>query len=144
VLVPGGRLAVLVWRPIEYSPGFAALADALDRHVGAAAAAIMRAPFVLGKEENLRVLVEEAGFTQVRVHRASGAVQFASPRDLVMAYGAGSPLAGSLQALDDDIRDKLMISVESALKPWQSEGGLSFPIEALLLGAVAGSPSVRE
>ena len=30
----GGRLAVMVWRSIDHSPGFAAFAEALDRHVG--------------------------------------------------------------------------------------------------------------
>jgi SAM-dependent methyltransferase len=48
VLVPGGRLAVMVWRSIDHSPGFAVLAGALDRHVGPAAGALMRAPFGLG------------------------------------------------------------------------------------------------
>jgi ubiquinone/menaquinone biosynthesis C-methylase UbiE len=56
VLTSGGRLALMVWRPIEHSPGFAALAEALDRHVGAEAGALMRAPFALGAEEQLRGL----------------------------------------------------------------------------------------
>jgi SAM-dependent methyltransferase len=37
VLVPGGRVAVMVWRSIHHSPEFAALAGALDRHIGSAA-----------------------------------------------------------------------------------------------------------
>ena len=48
VLKPGGRLVVLVWRALAHSPGFAALAAALERHVSPAAAAVMRAPFVFG------------------------------------------------------------------------------------------------
>ncbi len=35
VLMPGGRLALCVWSRIEGSPGMAALAEALERHVGA-------------------------------------------------------------------------------------------------------------
>ena len=34
VLEPGGRLGLSVWRPLEFQPGYAVLADALDRHVG--------------------------------------------------------------------------------------------------------------
>ena len=45
VLVPGGRLALSMWRPIRYSPGFAVLAQMLERHAGPAAAAVMHAPF---------------------------------------------------------------------------------------------------
>jgi SAM-dependent methyltransferase len=48
VLKPTGRLVALVWRALDHSPGFAALAAALERHVSAAAAAVMRAPFVFG------------------------------------------------------------------------------------------------
>jgi len=55
VLVPGGRLVLLVWQSIEHSPGFARLAEALERHVGTLAAAIMRAPFVFGDPEEVRV-----------------------------------------------------------------------------------------
>lgn len=40
---PGGRVAVMVWRDIGQSPGFAALADALEGSVGQGAAAVMRA-----------------------------------------------------------------------------------------------------
>jgi SAM-dependent methyltransferase len=50
VLTPGGRLAAMVWRSIDRSPGFAGLAEALDRHLGPAVGAIMRAPFGLGDE----------------------------------------------------------------------------------------------
>jgi SAM-dependent methyltransferase len=135
VLTSGGRLALMVWRSIEYSPGFAALAQALDRHVGAEAGALMRAPFALGDEEQLRGLVEAAGFVQTRIQPAAGTVEFASARDLVLAYGLGSPLAAHLAGVDDATRHALVASIETALRPWASDTGLSFPIEALLLAA---------
>src|SRR5215218_1556352 len=46
VLVPGGRVALAVWRPIEHSPGFAVFADALDRHIGPD---LLAGPFSLGR-----------------------------------------------------------------------------------------------
>ena len=61
VLAPGGRLAALVWRSIDHSPGFAALADALDRHIGPAAGAIMRAPFGLGDNHPCATCSPEPG-----------------------------------------------------------------------------------
>src|SRR5919198_597316 len=53
VLVPGGRLVLMVWQSIERSPGFALLAEALERHVDASAAAIMRAPFAFTDPEEV-------------------------------------------------------------------------------------------
>jgi len=125
----------MVWRSIEYSPGFAALAEALDRHIGAAAGALMRAPFALGDEDHLRGLVEAAGFVQIRIRAAAGTVQFASARDLVLAYGSGSPLAAHIAGVEDATWRALVATVETALRPWTSDTGLSFPIEALLLSA---------
>ena len=49
VLVSGGRLGVMVWQGIQYTPGFGALAEALERHISSEAASIMRAPFALAR-----------------------------------------------------------------------------------------------
>ena len=67
VLRPGGRVALLVWRALHHSPGFAALADALQAVVGPEAAAVMRAPFVFGDDPRpLVTLLDSAGFGDVR------------------------------------------------------------------------------
>jgi SAM-dependent methyltransferase len=133
VLVAGGRLVVMVWRSIDHSPGFAVLAQALDRHIGPAAGALMRAPFGLGDEEALRGLVAGAGFREVAVDRQAGVVRFGSARELVVAYGAGSPLAGPIRAAAPAARAGLLADVQVALEAWQGAGGLAFPIEALLV-----------
>jgi len=94
VLKPGGRLVVLVWRALAHSPGFAALAATLERHVSTAAAAVMRAPFVFGDAtDELRGLLVQAGFRTVRVGADVRMVRFASPAALVRHQVAGSPLA---------------------------------------------------
>jgi SAM-dependent methyltransferase len=135
VLLPGGRLAAMVWQSIDRSPGFAVLAEALDRHVGPAAGAIMRAPFGLADEGAMRGLVEGAGFRDVRVDRQAGMVRFGSARELLMAYGAGSPLAGPIGDTGPAARAGLLAEVHAALDPWQSPAGLAFPIGALLVSS---------
>jgi SAM-dependent methyltransferase len=67
VLVPGGRMVLAVWGPIEQSPGFATLATALERHVSAAAAAA-RSPFSLWDTGELRDLLDGAGLRNLEVH----------------------------------------------------------------------------
>jgi ubiquinone/menaquinone biosynthesis C-methylase UbiE len=57
VLVPGGRLALNVWRALPHNPGAAAMAEALERHVSPEAAAVRRAPFALGEAEEVRALL---------------------------------------------------------------------------------------
>jgi len=131
VLVPGGRLVVMVWRSIDHSPGFEVLAAALDRHIGSAAGAMMRAPFGLGDEGALRGLVAGAGFGEVAVDRQAGVVRFGSARELVVAYGAGSPLAGPIGGTGPAARAGLVAEVQAALEGWQGAVGLAFPIEAI-------------
>ena len=133
VLVAGGRLVAMVWRSIDHSPGFAVLAEALDRHVGPAAGALMRAPFGLGDEGALRDLVEGGGFREVKLDRQAGMVRFGSAQELVVAYGAGSPLAGPIGAAGPAARAGLVAEVQAALEEWQGPAGLSFPIQALLV-----------
>jgi SAM-dependent methyltransferase len=60
VLLPGGRVAVAVWGPIERSPGFAALAGALERHADVCAAAAVRWLFCLPAPGELRACLAGA------------------------------------------------------------------------------------
>jgi SAM-dependent methyltransferase len=133
VSAPEGRLVVMVWRSIDHSPGFAALAAALDRHIGPEAGAIMRAPFALGDEGVVRGLVAGAGFQDVRVDRQAGMVRFGSARELVVAQGGGSPLAAPIEAAGPAARAELAAEVEAALAQWEDATELAFPIEALLV-----------
>jgi hypothetical protein len=109
------------------------LAEALDRHIGPAAGARMRTPFGLGDEEALRGLVGRAGFRDVRGDRKAGVVRFGSAQELVVAYGAGSPLASPIGDAGPVARAGLVAEVQAALDPWQGAAGLAFPIEALLV-----------
>src|SRR5262245_7556202 len=133
VLSPGGRLVVMVWRPIDRSPGFGALAEALEQHIGPDAASIMRAPFSLGDVEEITSLLAAAGFEDLDLRVETGAVRFASVAQLVASYVAGSPLAGPVAAAPADSRDALLADVTSKLEPFVGSSGLEFPIEAYLV-----------
>jgi ubiquinone/menaquinone biosynthesis C-methylase UbiE len=137
VLVTDGRLAVMVWCGISESPGFAVLAEALERHVGQAAARIMRAPFALSVAEELAALVHNAGFHDVVIQQKVGTVRFPSAEKLVLSYVAGSPLAGPTSQADDAARQALIAEVRNALGKYTSDTELAFPIAAHLLSATA-------
>jgi SAM-dependent methyltransferase len=130
VVKPGGRLVVLVWRALAHSPGFQALAAALERHVSPAAGAVMRGPFVFGDStDELRGLLVQAGFRSVRVGAAVRMVRFASPAALVRHQVAGSPLAPHVAAVDDAVRDTLLQEVTAEMASYVNDEGLAFPIE---------------
>jgi ubiquinone/menaquinone biosynthesis C-methylase UbiE len=135
VLVPGGRLALLVWGPIEQSPGYALLAEALAHHIGEASATIMRAPFLLGDAEEVRALIVETQFRGVDIRTSVGGVHFPSSEDFVRHQVAGSPLAGPVSQADGNARSALMSEVHTALRPYMPRDGLDFPIQAHLVSA---------
>jgi SAM-dependent methyltransferase len=120
VLGAEGRLALMVWRGIHESPGFAMLAEALERHVGQAAAAIMRAPFGLSNADELEALVGAAGFQNIAVQQRSGTVRFPSVERFVLSYFAGSPLAGPVSKAVDAAREALITDVRNALAKYTS------------------------
>lgn len=71
-LAPGGRLAVSTWRPIGEAPVFRETHRIAERHLGP----IVDQRHALGGEAALARLLEEAGFDDVRVRKASKTVRF--------------------------------------------------------------------
>jgi SAM-dependent methyltransferase len=137
VLIPGGRAALSVWREIDHAPGFAVLATALGRFIGADAEALMRAPFALSGADELAMLVGNAGFRSPMVQSATGDVRFDSAEMFVHGYVGGSPLAGLVAASPPAAYDDLVREVEQGLAGFIAQGSLSFPIEAHLVLSVA-------
>jgi SAM-dependent methyltransferase len=132
VLVPGGRVVAMVWREIDRSPGFAALAEALGRTIGSDAEAVMRAPFGLSDVGELSALLSGAGLHDCAVRAETGTVRFASATSFVRSQIGGSPLAPIAAAAPASAREELLREVERALAPVTEPGSLWFPIEAHL------------
>jgi ubiquinone/menaquinone biosynthesis C-methylase UbiE len=132
VLAPGGRAAIAVLRPLAHAPVYGLVADALARHAGPAAGAMMRSPFPSWDREELRALVASGGFRDVRVRVESVAVRYPSPADLLRQEAASSPLAGSLATTAPDVRDALTRDVEAALRPFTDDDGVAFPLETFV------------
>jgi signal transduction histidine kinase/ubiquinone/menaquinone biosynthesis C-methylase UbiE len=135
VLGAEGRLALMVWRGIDESPGIAVLADSLERHIGQASAAIMRAPFGLSDADELIALVRAAGFRDIAIQQRGGTVRFPSVEKFVLSYLACSPLAGPVSKADDAARGALIADARNALRKYTSKTDLAFPIAAHLLCA---------
>src|SRR5262249_18319658 len=126
VLRPGGRVALAVWRPIEYSPGFAVLAEALARHI---AAGLLDGPYSLSGAGQLRTLLAEAGFHDVRIRPATKLLRFPSAEIFLQQYVAASPLAEPVGQADEQTRTAISNEVSMGLRPYLDSEGLVFPIE---------------
>jgi SAM-dependent methyltransferase len=135
VLRPGGRLAVAVCDALERSPGYAALAELLERLFGERIANAFRAPFALGDEQMLLSLCAEAGIAGASVRRHDGTVRFASINAMISTERACVMTLGGL--LDDGQFAQLLDEAQSALRPFASDGGqVAFQMPALIITAL--------
>jgi ubiquinone/menaquinone biosynthesis C-methylase UbiE len=120
VLRPGGRLAVAVWDSLDHTPGYAAMADLLDRLFGAEAANGLRAPFSLGDAAKLPSMFDHAGLTEVAVTTHTGTAHFPSIQDWVFTDIKGWVFADQL---DDEQYALLLREAEQPLAPFVSADG---------------------
>ena len=131
VLVPGGRVAVVVWGPMQRNPVFAALADSLERHAGVQVAAAVRWHFSLSERQDLRAFLAGAGFDGIRVETAHKATRFSSVAGFLRRYVPGSPV-GPVTHISENDKRKVLADLETDLTPWVDSDGLRIMMEANL------------
>jgi hypothetical protein len=131
VLVPGGRVALNVWARIEGNPGFAALVEALERHVGVEAANNRRAPFALADRAQIKALLTAAGFRDIWLDTRIELARFSAPEEFVAAQLAGTPLS-TLGAPSAETQQAIVDDVRAALRAHLSENGVTLPMEVHL------------
>lgn len=132
VLVPDGRLTVSVWQDLERIPGYAAVADALATHVGPAPAAFVQLICGLGSADDLRSVVEEAGFRDLAIDSVTKDYQAATVEEFVWQLIQMTPLSAnpSVGQADDPTRAAVVSDVAARLEPYVSDEGLAFPLVA--------------
>jgi ubiquinone/menaquinone biosynthesis C-methylase UbiE len=135
VLAPGGRLGVGVLRSLDHQPLYAALAEALERHAGPEAGAMMRSPFAPLEQGDLRDLAKGAGFREVRVLLDAGSYRYPSPSEMVRREASSSPLAGPLASLPPAKREALVKDFAAAVADHVDDEGVVVPYENHVLTA---------
>lgn len=136
VLVPGGRLAVAVWGSLADTPAYAAEVTLVDRLAGAAAADVLRAPFVLGEAGRLADLCLAAGIPEATIDLQQGRGLFPSIRNMVeVDLRDWLPVMGVV--LGEDLIAAILREAEVALAPFVMDGGgsVAFASPALLATA---------
>ena len=134
VLIPGGRLALASWCEIESSPGHYALAQALEKHVGSDAAALMYGVFCL-EVKTIETMMDDAGLRDVDVHRERKMVRFSSAESFARLVVAGSVLGRTGVKVSKEAMTALLQDVEETLQPYVDPDGLAFSVSEERLDA---------
>jgi len=122
VLVPGGKLAAVVWDRLENSEAYPEAAAVVERLAGKAAADALRAPFVLGDTAELQALFKGAGVDDLRVETQHGTGRFPSARRMLEADLRGwLPVLGV--HLDEEMIETILREAEVALREYIIEDG---------------------
>jgi ubiquinone/menaquinone biosynthesis C-methylase UbiE len=127
-LATNGRLAVSVFRSIEFRPEVAALAEALERYVGPEAAAARRSVVALGDVNELEKLITAAGFRMVDVRSVAMTHRHASVEEYLWRLESSSPSTYSLERLDEPTRRAIMADMNAALQPYVVDNALVLPM----------------
>lgn len=132
VLRPGGEVCIATWAHVDASPGYAAMVALVRRLVGDDAAQALRAPFSVGRTEQLRALVGTA-FPNVTVRQVHGVARFPS----LDAWVQTEIRAWTLRDLLDDAQfESLRHEAQDALARFcAADGSVTFAVPALIAHA---------
>ncbi len=132
VLVPGGRLLLSTWRPRTMAPLHDALVKLAEKHLGPA----NDKRYSLDQDE-LRTLVVEAGFTDVRVDTASLTEQYRAFPPRLTAMGANIDVSG----FSDEERERRFVAFEAEaaaiVAAFTADGIISTPSSTNVITAIA-------
>lgn len=132
VLAPGGRLLVGVWQELEHIPGYQALVDALGRHVGPTAVSFVQMLGALGSEDELRELIEGAGFRETEIEAVTKEYRAPSVEEFVWQIMQATPLGTNpdVGQADEGTRSVVIEEIGTRLESYTGDDGLAFPTPA--------------
>jgi ubiquinone/menaquinone biosynthesis C-methylase UbiE/pimeloyl-ACP methyl ester carboxylesterase len=122
VLAPGGRFVANVPGPTP--PPLQAMADGLARHVSPESALFVDAVFSLHDADELRVLMEDAGFSRVDVRSEETALELGTPGEFLWNYIQSTPIAAAAAKLTPDRRTALEREFVQTCEPFLTDGVL--------------------
>ena len=120
VLAPGGRLVLNVPGPTP--PLFAAMADALARHLGPQTAAFVHVVFSLHDEQELRELMLGAGFREIDVRATRTTLTLPPAEQFLWQYMSSTPLANRVADATDESRAALEEEVVDRWREFSVDG----------------------
>lgn len=143
VVAPGGSVAVAVWDTLENSAAYPVEVDLLERLAGQDAANALRAPFMLGEQEELAALFEGAGVASINIATRTGTARFPSIRTMVEADLRGwLPVMGVV--LEEKVIQRILTEAESALQAYVTpEGQVEFDSPAHIVTGIRATEGRR-
>ena len=139
VLAPEGTLALSVWGRTEMCPHVIAICDVFSEFFGEDSTTIFKVASSLSNPEVLHNLVQDAGFSNIRIRSEVKIARHPSLAELLPAYFSALPVAAQIAALSEEERTRMFRSIETNLADWRENEGLAAPVENCILTATKGN-----
>ena len=123
VLRPGGRVAVGCWTDLPANPTFTVLVDVLVRHLGEEKGGMMRAPFGLSDADEMRRLLDAAGFSDVATEVVERPTVYPAFDDLATRALSAGPLWPLFAEAPSEIREAIDEEVRRGLAHLRTDEG---------------------
>jgi SAM-dependent methyltransferase len=136
VLVPGGRVSLNVWGPIERQPFHSSLLDAITTFLGPEHKSVFDLAFSLNTAEELHTLADAVGLRGARVRFEHRTIRHPDPDKFIDGFMRSTPIAAQYNALSADERDGFVKHARAALSPYLDDEGLAAPMENHFLYAM--------
>lgn len=141
VLAPQGILALSVWGRPEKCPHVIAICDVFTEYLGEESTTIFQVASSLSDHLVLKNLVQNAGFSNIRIRSGVKIARHPSLAELLPAYFSVFPVAAQISAMPEEERTRMFCCIETKLAAWQENDGLAVPTENCILTAENGRPA---
>jgi ubiquinone/menaquinone biosynthesis C-methylase UbiE len=134
VLVPGGRLAAIVWGPMERNQMQKASGEVASRYAGARVVAERLAPiFSLSDPQRLEEALRSVGYRDVCTRTVDASRQFASAREAAATAMQSSPtLTAAIKNLPPTEQAAAARDLENEIRQFEGPDGCICPGEVIL------------
>jgi len=130
VLAPGGRLILNVPGPTPQP--FVVMGDALARHLSPEAGGFVNRVFSLHDTDEIRDLIDGAGFHDVAVRANGESLQLPAPAEFLWQYVHSTPLAGRMADMDDERRELLERDVVEGWQDFVKDGAFVLQVRMVV------------
>lgn len=129
VTASGGSVTTTTWSRLDRTPGYAAMVSLIGDELGDTAADALRAPFVLGENEQIQELLAPFG-SDIAIGELEGTARFASIADWVHTDVRGWTLA---DLVNDEAEAAVTSRAERELARFIApDGAVTFPAPAIV------------
>lgn len=136
VLKPGGRLVMSLWSEIEENPYFQVLVDAVSKHIGEETTVGLREIFSLSNADEIRALLESAGFTNIEMTVKQLELDLPELTDFVPRHISATPMATGFNAAEQAAQQAVIQEVSAQLALYESTDSITIPFRVNLAKAV--------